>query len=84
LVLLLYIYNILTDPLSNYLSRRFEYQADKFAVEATAKGTAFRNSLKKLSQLNLADEQPHPIVEFLFYSHPSINHRIEKIKGVHS
>ncbi len=80
--LLFLLYGFLTGPIGNYVSRRFEYQADSFAVSATGKPEIFQNSLKKLSQLNLADEEPHPLVEFLFYSHPSISHRIEKIAGV--
>jgi STE24 endopeptidase len=79
--LIFLIYSLITGPLGNYLSRRFEYQADQFAVAATGKGQEFINSLKKLGELNLADETPHPVVEFLFYSHPSIEHRIEKLTG---
>lgn len=80
--LIFLIYGLITGPLSNYLSRRFEYQADQFAITATGKSQEFISSLKKLGELNLADETPHPVVEFLFYSHPSIEHRIEKLTGV--
>ena len=79
--LLFLIYTQLSGPLSNYISRRFEYQADSFAVKTTGKIEIYKNSLQKLSKMNLADEEPHPLVEFLFYSHPSIKHRIEKIIG---
>ena len=66
----------------NYISRKYEYQADNFAVSTTGKSNIYKNSLKKLADLNLADESPHPMIELLFYSHPSIRHRIEKIIGV--
>jgi len=79
--LIFLIYSLLSEPLANYLSRHFEYQADRFAVAASGRKQEFINSLKKLAKLNLADETPHPLVEFLFYSHPSIEHRIEKISG---
>lgn len=82
--LLFLIYGLITGPVGNLVSRRFEYQADRFAVQTTGKTDIFKRSLKKLSQLNLADESPHPLVEFLFYSHPSIGHRIEKISGEQS
>jgi STE24 endopeptidase len=81
LALLFLIYSLVTGPVGNYISRKFEYQADQFAVESTKDAESFLNSLKKLSNLNLADPEPHPLVEFLFYSHPSINHRILKLTG---
>jgi hypothetical protein len=31
--------------------------------------------------MNLADRTPHPLVEFLFYSHPSIEKRIAAAGG---
>ena len=80
--LIFLIYSLVTGPLGNYLSRKFEYQADQFAITATGKSQEFISSLKKLGELNLADQTPHPVVEFLFYSHPSIEHRIEKLTGV--
>jgi STE24 endopeptidase len=79
--LIFLLYSLLSGPLANYLSRHFEYQADRFAVETSGKKQEFITSLKKLGELNLADETPHPLVEFLFYSHPSIEHRIEKLTG---
>ena len=77
--LLLMIYGLITGPIGNLISRKFEYQADRFAVTSTGNHQFFIESLKKLSRLNLADESPHPLVEFLFYSHPSINHRVQNI-----
>lgn len=78
---LLFLYGLITGPLGNLISRRFEYQADRFAAESIENPEAFKNALLKLSELNLADPEPHPVIEFLFYSHPSIQHRIEKITG---
>jgi len=82
LALLMVVYGFISGPLGNMVSRKFEYQADQFAVTSTNGQEYFKNSLKKLSELNLADEKPHPLVEFLFYSHPSIQKRINKISEV--
>lgn len=82
LAIIFLFYGFITGPVGNYISRKYEYQADYFAVSTTGNSDIYQNSLKKLADLNLADESPHPIVEFLFYSHPSIKHRIEKIAGV--
>ena len=32
--------------------------------------------LGRLADLNLADRDPHPAVEFLFHGHPSIDRRL--------
>lgn len=79
LVLLGTIIGLVFTPLSNYISRRFEYEADDYAVKATGKKDAFINTLQKLTDQNLGDRDPHPLVEWFFYSHPSINRRINSI-----
>jgi len=37
-------------------------------------------ALRKLSEQNLSDPTPHPLVEFVFYSHPSIERRIQALQ----
>ncbi|MDE3057269.1 MAG: M48 family metallopeptidase [Bacteroidota bacterium] len=76
LTLWLGIYSLVTSPLSNMLSRKYEFQADRYAIQRTGKKEAFISTMKKLAEMNLADTAPHPLVEFLFYSHPSIEKRI--------
>jgi len=73
---------IVQSPLSNILSRKFEYQADEYAVKETGKPTEFVKTLEKLTEQNLGDKEPHPFVEWFFYSHPSINNRIAAIKKI--
>jgi len=34
----------------------------------------------KLNKQNLGDENPHPFVEWYFYSHPSVPKRIKKME----
>ena len=62
------------------LSRRHEYEADRYAVETSNKGPALITALKKLSVDNLSNLQPHPLYVFLNYSHPPILKRIEAIE----
>ncbi len=71
------IYGLVTSPLNGALSRRFEREADRFALEKTKNTDAFISMMKKLAEQNLADVSPHPIVEFLFYGHPSIEKRMK-------
>ena len=64
-------------PLTNALSRSHERRADRFALDLTHEPGAFISAMKRLSQQNLAEERPSRIVQWLFYSHPTIPHRIE-------
>lgn len=64
----------------NMLSRRHEYQADRFAVESTNELDAFIQALKKLSAHNLSNLTPHPFHVFLNYSHPPVLKRIETMQ----
>ena len=73
---------LMQNPISNYISRKFEYEADAYAIESTNKKEAFINTLEKLTDQNLGDREPHPFVEWFFYSHPSIKNRINAIKAL--
>lgn len=71
--------SLIETPLTNMLSRKYEYQADEYAVTETKKPAAFINTLNKLTDQNLGDKDPHPFVEWYYYSHPSIKKRIAAI-----
>lgn len=81
LTLVLMLYGIVTMPIQNIISRKFEYEADEFALRSTKNRDAFISTMEKLAKTNLADKTPHRIVEFLFYSHPSIEKRIKAAKS---
>jgi STE24 endopeptidase len=66
--------------LLNYLSRKFEFQADAFAKETFAGGPLI-SSLKKLSKNNLSNLTPHPAYVFVHYSHPPLKDRIRELKA---
>lgn len=71
---------IIQTPLGNILSRKFEYEADEYAITETKNPSAFIKTLEKLTDQNLGDREPHPFVEWFFYSHPSIKRRILAIE----
>ncbi|MEA1901875.1 MAG: M48 family metalloprotease, partial [Thermodesulfobacteriota bacterium] len=68
-----------TGILMQMLSRKNEYEADRFAVETTQDPKSMANALKKLSVNNLSNLIPHPFYVFLNYSHPPVLKRIKAI-----
>ena len=62
------------------LSRRHEFQADRYAVENCSDGGALADALKKLSRDNLTNLTPHPFYVTLNYSHPPVLQRIVAIR----
>ena len=62
------------------ISRRNEYEADRFAAETTGSGDSMIAALKKLSVNNLSNLLPHPFYVILNYSHPPVIDRIEAIE----
>lgn len=79
LLFILFLLSLILMPITNFISRKFEYEADEFAVKSTGDKSSFISSLQKLTKINLADESPNPVIEFLFHSHPSIKKRIERL-----
>jgi STE24 endopeptidase len=76
LALLLGIFSFISGPLSNTLSRILERQADRFALEMTHDPDAFVSAFRRLSNQNLDELEPHPLIELLFYDHPATGRRI--------
>ena len=81
LAIWLSLFGLVASPIGNILSRRHERQADAYAVKVTKNGAAFASALRRLATTNLADPEPHPLVEFLFYRHPSIAKRIQLLES---
>jgi STE24 endopeptidase len=77
LALFLSLYGLITTPLASILSRKYEWEADTFALETTGNNDAFISAMEKLAEQNLADKEPNKIIEFLFHSHPSLKKRID-------
>lgn len=75
--LFLGVYGVATLPLGNAFSRSREVRADRFALELTGNGRAYADALIRLGNQNLAEVDPEPWVEFLLYSHPALERRIQ-------
>ena len=79
-------FGILYSPVSmilglvnNIVSRKNEYEADRFAKEKFH-GIYLINALKKLTVNNLSTLTPHPFYVFMHYSHPTVLQRIKSLK----
>lgn len=68
----------LTGLVMNYLSRKFEFQADDYA-KTTFASQPLITSLKKLSKNSLSNLTPHPAFVFMHYSHPPLIERIRNL-----
>ncbi|MCX8038076.1 MAG: M48 family metallopeptidase [Candidatus Sumerlaeia bacterium] len=67
-------------PATNAILRSYERAADAYALQTAARPEALCSALERLAQLNLADKSPHPLIEWIFYSHPSISRRVDAAK----
>ncbi len=76
IVLIFTLLGFLLGPMGNYLSRRREASADRFALALMANPEAFASAMVKIHDQNLSDAHPHPLVEALFYSHPAGHRRV--------
>jgi STE24 endopeptidase len=75
------VWSFLLAPLTNAVSRAQERAADRYALTTTRNVDAFVTAMKRLSQQNMAEEYPSPIVRWLFYSHPPIRERIDAARA---
>ncbi len=73
-----------TEIIRGILSRRFEYEADRYSVTTYGDGTELALGLKKLSKENMSNLTPHPMIVFLTYSHPPVLSRVREIARVAS
>jgi STE24 endopeptidase len=62
-------------PLMNAWSRRYEYQADRYARDAMNEPESLIGALRKLTEKNLSNLTPHPLYSGFHYSHPTLVER---------
>lgn len=83
LVILGFISSLLMFPftaLSSWLSRRHEWQADRFAEELSGTPAALATALVKLNRENLGNLHPHPLYAKFYYSHPPVVERVRRLR----
>jgi len=83
------LFSLLVQPLAiilgvvlNFLSRRHEFEADRFAGETTGEPGALILALKKLSKDSLSNLTPHPLLVGLHFTHPPVLERIRALRNL--
>ena len=71
--------SMFTSIVTTAISRKNEYEADKYSYDTTKNREALVSMLIGLSANNLSHLTPHPLKVFLSYSHPPV---IDRIKAV--
>jgi len=71
--------NIILSLFTNALSRKNEFEADKYSAKTTGDSLHLISGLKKLTIENLGNLTPHPLNVFLNYSHPPVLQRIRAL-----
>jgi STE24 endopeptidase len=73
--------NALAGPVMFYFVRRYEDEADLFALEHTKNPDAFIGAFHKLAKMNKTPESLPWWRELLMCDHPTIKHRIEAVNA---
>ena len=84
-LLLLSLFFAAAGPLLNTRTRAIETEADQFGLDASRAPDAAATTFLKLGEYR--DLDPHPLVELLFFDHPSGRNRIRHAmdwKAAHS
>jgi STE24 endopeptidase len=75
-LLVLTLFGLILSPALNALSRFYERQCDRYALDRTGNPTAYRSAFIKLARINKSNPDPHPVIAWLFFDHPPIRERL--------
>ncbi len=67
-------------PVGSAISRKFEREADDFALDLMQNAEPITKAFKRLAVDNLANLSPHPFYAWFYYSHPPLVERISRLK----
>ena len=67
--------SLLAQPVSNYVVRLGETEADQYSYSAVNLPDAMASALVKTAEYR--DPRPHPLQELIFYTHPSVEKRVK-------
>ena len=67
--------SLLAQPITNYVTRVGEIEADQYSYKAVNLPDAMASALVKTAEYR--DPRPHPLQELVFYTHPSVEKRVK-------
>ncbi len=70
-------------PMTNMVSRTYEYQADRYAIHLTNDIDSAVTTFQRLSAEGLSDVNPPTIVKLFRYTHPPMVERITELRRVY-
>ncbi|MGJ8454491.1 M48 family metallopeptidase [Pseudothermotoga sp. U03pept] len=73
----------LLQPVLNYISRKMEFEADRYSAQLLESPIPMISALKRLIKGNLSNPNPLPLYKVWYYTHPAPQERIARllIKG---
>ncbi|WP_419785213.1 M48 family metallopeptidase [Pseudodesulfovibrio sp.] len=66
----------------NYVSRRHEFEADRFSARTTGEPQALASALRRLSVSSSSNLSPHPLKVWLEYGHPPVIDRLRALAAI--
>ena len=73
-IFMISVMSLLAQPAVNSLSRMDESEADRYSLETVKLPDALATALVKTAEYR--NPRPHPVQEFVFYTHPSVERRV--------
>jgi STE24 endopeptidase len=76
IMLILSVFGLMLEPLMNSISRHYERQCDRYALERTRQPEAYISAFSKLARQNKDDPCPHWLEIIWLHDHPPIGERL--------
>ena len=76
-LLIVSVFSFFAAPAANAFSRWEEHQADAFSLDVVRDPDALAAGFAKFNTVDLSEYDPPRVIELWFYTHPSLQHRIE-------
>ena len=77
LLLVLNVFTFLGNPITNYVSRYMEIEADKYEITLTEDRESAVTAMEKLYKQSLGIPRPSKLYKFWYHTHPTLEERIE-------
>ena len=77
LLLVLNLFTFLGNPLTNYVSRYMEVEADRYEINLTQDRESATTAMEKLYQQSLGIPRPSKFYKLWYHTHPTLEERVE-------